>query len=232
LDKEEARERYEATADARYYEIARPLYERALADSPDDARLLADFGYLQDCHGRIAIRAAADCYRRAIKADPSIDKAHYQLILSLQALDELDTIIGGYAQMAERAPADPRGHRLLAMACLRAGEHEKAAAAIDAGLAIAPDDTLLTELLGDLYAATGRPDEALASWRSAFALADEDYGISMRFSAAFLLERLGRIAEAAREWRFIVDWMTEHGETIHIDWPRRELRRLEDQFGV
>lgn len=228
MDKEEARERYEATADARYYEIARPLYERALADSPGDARLLADFGYLQDCHGRIAIRAAADCYRRAIEADPSMDKAHYQLILSLQALGELDTVIGGYARMVANAPADPRGHRLLSMASLRAGEHQKAAAAIGAGLAMAPDDTLLTELRGDLYAAAGRPDDALASWRRAFALAAGDYGISMRFSAAFLLERLGRIAEAADEWRFIVDWMAAHGETIHLDWPRRELRRLEN----
>ena len=230
MDKEELRERYEATADERYYEQARPLYEQALEESPDDARLLVEFGYLRDCHGRAAIRAAADCYRRAIKADPSLDKAHYQLILSLQALGELDTVIPGYEAMIARQPADPRGYRLLSMALLRAGTFEKAAKVIDAGLLVSRDDPLLTELRGDLYAATGRPGDALASWRRAFALAPEDYGISMRFSAAFLLERLGRLAEAAAEWRFIVDWNAERGETIHLDWPRRELHRLETQL--
>lgn len=230
LDKEELRERYEATADERYYELARPLYEQALADDPGDARLLADWGFLQECHGRSALRAAAECYRRAVEADPSFDKAHYQLISSLRALGDLDTVIPRYERMVASAPADPRGHRLLSMAYLRAGEHENAAAAIDAGLRIAPDDTLLTELRGDLCAATGRPEEALANWRRAFALATDDDGISMRFSAAFLLERLGRIAEAAGEWRFIVDWMTAHGETIHLDWPASELRRLQNQL--
>jgi tetratricopeptide (TPR) repeat protein len=227
MDKEELRERYEATGDERYYELARPLYEQALAASPGDPRLLTDFGYLQDCHGRVAIRAAAGCYRRAIEADPSLDKPHFQLIASLAALGELDTLIPQYEQMAAGAPGDPRGCRLLAMACLRAGRYGEAAAAVDAGLGIAPDDTLLTELRGDLFAATGRPDDALASWRRAFALAPDDYGISMRFSAAFLLERLGRLAEAAGEWRFIVGWNEDRGETIHIDWPRRELSRLE-----
>lgn len=231
MDKEEARERYEATADERYYEIARPLYEQALADSPADARLLVDWGFLQECHGRSSLRAAADCYRRAIDTDPSRDKAHYQLISALRALGDLDTVIARYEQMVASTPADPRGRRLLSMAYLRAGKHENAAAAIDAGLLIAPDDTLLTELRGDLYEATGRPDDALASWRRAFALAADDDGISMRFSAAFLLEHLGRITEAVGEWRFIVDWMSAHGETIHIDWPRSELRRLETQLG-
>jgi tetratricopeptide (TPR) repeat protein len=227
MDKEELRERYEATGDERFYEQARPLYEQALADSPGDARLLVEFGYLQDCRGRIALRAAVDCYRRAIAADSTADKAHYQLIVSLAALGELDTVIPWYEEMVTGSPGDPRGYRLLAMARLRAREYEQAAAAIDAGLRVAPDDTLLTEERGDLYAVTGRPDDALACWRRAFELAPDDYGISMRFSAAFLLERLGRLAEAAGEWRFIVDWNAERGETIHIDWPRRELRRLE-----
>jgi tetratricopeptide (TPR) repeat protein len=230
MDKEELRERYEATGDERFYARAMPLYEQALAESPADAGLLVDFGYLQDCHGRIALRAAAGCYRRAIEADPALDKAHFQLIVTLAALGELDTVIPGYEQMVTGSPGDPRGYRLLAMARLRAARRDEAAAAIGAGLGIAPDDPLLTELRGDLEAATGRPDDALASWRRAFALAPRDYGISMRFSAAFLLEKLGRLAEAADEWRFIVDWNAERGETIHIDWPRRELRRLEIQL--
>jgi len=40
----------------------------------------------------------------------------------------------------------------------------------------------------------------------------------MRFSAAVLLERLGRLAEAADERQFITGWQEQRGETIHIDW--------------
>jgi tetratricopeptide (TPR) repeat protein len=229
MDKEELRERYEASGDERFYEQARPLYEQALAESPADPALLTDYGFLQESHGRVAIRTAARCYQRAIDADPAMDKPHWQLIGALAALRDLDTVLPRYEQQVAAAPGDPRGYRFLSAAWLRAGDYDKAATTISAGLQVAPDDPALTEQQGDLYAATGRPDEALASWRRAFALATEADGISMRFSAAFLLERLGRLAEAAAEWRFIVGWMEERGETVHLDWPRQELHRLTAQ---
>jgi tetratricopeptide (TPR) repeat protein len=230
MDKEELRERYEASGDERFYERARPLYEQALEESPGDPLLLTDYGFLQECHGRAAIRAAATCYQRAIDANPALDKPHWQLIGALGALGDLDTVLPRYEQQVTAAPGDPRGYRFLSAACLRAGDYDKAASTISAGLQIAPDDPALTEQQGDLYAATGRPGDALASWRRAFALAPDDYGISMRFSAAFLLERQGELAGAAGEWRFIIGWMERHGETIHLDWPRQELRRLETEL--
>jgi hypothetical protein len=95
------------------------------------------------------------------------------------------------------------------------------------GLEIVSDDPSLIERQGDLYASTGRPDAALACWQRASTLASDDYGISMHYSAAALLERQGRLIEGAQEWRFIIDWCEEHGYGIAADWPRRELQRLE-----
>lgn len=229
MDKDELRERYEATGDEHFYARAETMYEQALAHSPDDPRLLLDYGYLQECHGRYAMRAAARSYERAIAADPQLDKPHWQLISVLAALRDLDTVIPRYERQVASAPSDLRGYRLLAAAYLLAAERDKAAATLGAGLQLGPDDAGLTEEQGDLYAATGRPDDALTSWRRAFDLAPDDYGISMRFSAAFLLESLGRLGEAADEWRFIIGWMTEHGDHIHLDWPRQMLERLEGQ---
>jgi len=230
VTKEELRERYEATGDERLFEQARPLYEQALQRSPGDAGLLREFGYLLECHGRYAIRAAARHYQRAIDADPGQEKAHHQLFMALGALGDLDTVIPRYEQQAADNPADVSGFRLLAAACLRARDYGKAGEAIHAGLRLASDDPALTEFQGDLLAAAGRPDEALAAWRRAAALAPDEYGISMRFSSAFLLERLGRLADAAAEWRFIIGWMQDRGDAIHLDWPRRELARLEAQL--
>ena len=54
----------------------------------------------------------------------------------------------------------------------------------------------------------------------------------MHYSAAFLLERLGRLAEAAGEWRFVVGWCEEHDAAIEADWPRHELQRIEAALGA
>lgn len=229
MDKEELRERYEATGDEQFYEQARPLYEQALAASPDNPQLLLDYGYLRECHGRFALRDAVSSYERAIAADPRQDKPHWQLISARASLRDVSTVIPRYQEAVASDPGDPRGYRFLAYAYLQAGERDKAAAAIGAGLELAPDDAGFTELQGDVFAAAGRPEEALANWRRAYDLAPDDYGISMRFSAAFLLESLGRLAEAADEWRFIIGWLTEHGDDIHLDWPSLMLDRLQSQ---
>jgi tetratricopeptide (TPR) repeat protein len=67
---EQPLERCEAYGDENVYAEARRLYEQALAAGRGDARVLHEFGYLQECHGRLAIRAAVECYERAIDADP------------------------------------------------------------------------------------------------------------------------------------------------------------------
>lgn len=232
MDKEELRERYEATGDESFYQQARPLYERALEQSPDDPDLLRDFGYLHECHGRYALRAAAECYQRAISADSRHEKAHFQLISTLRALGDLEGAIPGYERRVRDDPADVSAYRLLASAYLGAADYDKAGATIGDGLEVRPDDPALTELRGEVFAATGRPDDALDCWSRAFTLAPPDYGISMRFSSAFLLEKLGRLAEAAGEWRYIIGWMEEDGDTIHPGWPRRELDRLEAELAA
>jgi len=227
MDKDELRERYEATGDKRFYDEAVPLYEDALARSPDDSILLRDYGYLQECRGRYAIRTAIEYYRRAVTADPLHEKAHFQLIGALRSLGDLEDVVPDYEQQLVDTPDQVSSYRELASAYLGVGQYAKADSTIRAGLAVAPDDPALVELEGDVYAATDRPDEALATWRRAFELAPADYGISMRFSQAFLLEKLGRLEEAADEWRYIISWSEADEDDIHIEWPRSTLRGLE-----
>src|SRR6266545_4214471 len=79
MTKEQLLERYEAVGDDCDFLAANRLYERALAEAPD-ARVLNDYGYLLECHGRRELRRAVELYERAIELDPGYDMAHYQLI--------------------------------------------------------------------------------------------------------------------------------------------------------
>jgi tetratricopeptide (TPR) repeat protein len=218
-------ERYEAYGDEADYAEARRLYEQALAEGRADARTLNNFGYLQECHGRLSLQAAVECYERAIEADPEYDKPHWQLIGAMTALGRADQLVSRYRQALAEAPSELRWYKFLTSAYLSARDYDHAAEVIRDGLARFPGDASLTEQEGDLFAATGRPDDALDRWRRAYAADPEN--LSSRYSSAFLLEKQGRLAEAAGEWRFIVTWNEAGGYEIAADWPRRELQRLE-----
>jgi tetratricopeptide (TPR) repeat protein len=232
MDKEELLLRYECDGGESLYAEAKPLFEDALAEDPGDAKLLHAYGYLLECHGRRMIRTAAHCYQQAIDADPDWPKPRFQQISALSALDEAAEVIPGYQARLAESPDDVSTYQLLALAHLHDHDHSGAARVIAAGLERFPGDAGLIERQGDLYEATGHAEGALAWWRRAAQAAPDDYGISMHYSAAFLLERLGRQAEAAAEWRIIVGWCEEHDAGIEAAWPRRELQRIEAVLGT
>jgi tetratricopeptide (TPR) repeat protein len=222
--KDELRERYEATGDEDAFIQATRLYEQALAEE-QDAQLLLDYGYLLYCHGTYAIRRAVEHYERAIELDPDAEKAHYQLIAAKSALRETDETIARYEPRLAAAPDDIRWHRLLASAYLAAQQPEHAARVIDSGLALDPNDRRLIGQRGEVKAAAGDVDGALADWR--LALDTDGHDISGAYSSAFLLAREGRLDEAMNAWRYILDYNESRGYDLQADWPRRELERLQ-----
>jgi Tfp pilus assembly protein PilF len=207
---------YEARGGEDVYERAKQLYEAALADAPEDAIVRRDYGYLLECHARRTLHAAVSAYERAIELDPAAEKARFQLINAQASLFHQDVAIARYEGTEQP--------RLLAFAYLRARDFAAVRRTVAAGLEAAPDDALLIELDGDALAATGHPDAALERWRRALELDPEN--ISGHYSAAFLLEREGRIAEAAAEWQAIIDWSLARGNELDAEWPRSELQRL------
>lgn len=170
MDKKELLDRYEVTQDEGTYLEARRLYEAALAETADDARLRFEYGYLRECHGRNSLRTAISSYQRAIELDPDWARPRLQLIWASAALLQTDTAIALYKRRLAAAPDDVREYRYLAYAYLVAHEYEQEDKVVRAGLRLAPDDAWLVEQRGDVCAATGRPEEALANWRRAFTL--------------------------------------------------------------
>lgn len=222
---QELLDQYEATGDEQVYAQADRLYQAVLAAEGDNARLLLEHGYLQECRGRFALRTAAARYEHAIVLAPEWDKPRHQLIGVQAALQRTDQTIALYQRRLAEAPDEPREYRFLAQAYLVAQEPGRAEQVVRAGLRLAPDDPVLLEQLGEVCAATDRPEEALGYWRRVFEL-DPDR-IDPHYSAAFLLERQGQVAEAIGQWQLIIDWLEAHGFAAQIAWPKQELERLQ-----
>ncbi len=223
MRKEELLERFEALGAESDFLAAKPLYEQALANAPD-ARLLNDYGYLLECHGRRELRRAVDLYEQAIELDSDYDKPHYQLISAQAGLLQPEVPVALYEQRLAASPDELREHRFLATAYLHAHAFERALGAVEAGLKLAPDDAALVAIRGEAKAGLGDAEAALADWRRALELDSEEIGAL--YSSAFLLEREGRLEEAIEAWCAIIEWNEARGNTLQTVWPRQELERL------
>lgn len=233
MDKDELLERYEALGEDGDFLAAKPLFEAEIQrrqaseaglSGPGAALLLRQHGYLLECHGRITIRRAIEQYQRSIDLGPGDDKAHYQWIGAKAALFEADDAVARYQQRVAAAPGDVRELRFLARALLAVRDFDAADAVIGTGLALAPHDPGLIYDRGEVKAHRGDTEGALADWRREHELDPENFdGV---YASAFLLEREGRLAEAADAWRRIIDHATERGWELTAAWPRQELQRV------
>jgi tetratricopeptide (TPR) repeat protein len=225
MTKEELLARYEARGEESDFLAAKLLYEREVAQA-SDARVLKDYGYLLECHGRRELRRAVELYERAIELDPDYDKPHCQLISARAGLQEPHLPVAVYERRLTESPGEVREHRFLANAYLRAHDYRRARDVVDAALELAPRDATLLALRGEAKAGLADPEGALADWQRALELDPEDAG--PLYSSAFLLEREGRPEAAADAWRSIIEWNDSRGYTLQSEWPRQELERLQN----
>jgi tetratricopeptide (TPR) repeat protein len=227
MDKDRLIALLEERQDEETFEQAKSALDAALAEG-EDARLLLDYGYIHECRGRAGIRDAIRWYERSLTLDPTIERTRRQLIQAYAALQETHHAIELYEQRLAAAPDEIAEYRCLAHAYLAAGEYEEAGKVIESGLTLTQDVDLL-EQQGSVLAGQGRQEEALATWERVFELDGER--ISARYSRAFLLERLGRLADAAGEWETVIAWLRERGYDVQAEWPERELARLRRTAG-
>ena len=211
-DKGELLERYEALGEDDDFLAVKPLFEAEIRrqeeseaglHGPGAVLLLRQYGYLLTCHERITIRQAIEQYQRSIDLGPGDDQVQYIWIGAKAALDEADDAVTRYQERVAASPEDARELRFLAHAYLAAKDFDAAEGVIDTGLALAPDDVALIEDRGEVKAREGDAEGALADWRHAHEPDHENFGPV--YSSAFLLEREGRLAEAAEAWPHILN---------------------------
>jgi tetratricopeptide (TPR) repeat protein len=224
MDKDTLIALLEERQDEETFEEAKRVLDAALAEG-EDAGLLLEYGYIHECRGRAAIREAIRWYERSLALDSTIERTRHQLIQAYAALGETNEAIELYKQRLQATPDEVAEYRCLAHAYLAAGEYEEAGKVVEGGLKLGEDVGLL-EQQGSVLAGQGHPEDALATWERVFELDGER--ISARYSRASLLERLGRLTDAAAEWETIIAWLRERGYDIQAEWPVRELARMRD----
>jgi tetratricopeptide (TPR) repeat protein len=219
----------EEKQDEESFQEAKRFLDAALADG-SDAELLRDYGYIHECRGAGLIREGLRWYERSLELDPRADNpAHGQLINAHARLLQTSDAIDLYKARLAAAPESVAEYRYLAHAYLLGGEYEEAAEVVEAGLALDEHDRFLLEARGSVLEGQGHTEEALAIWQAVFDR-DPEQSISPRYSRVFLLQRLGRLPEAAAEWEAIITWLFEHDYTIQAEWPQRELARVRAQI--
>ena len=139
----------------------------------------------------VRLRALAD-------ARDGVSAYRARLVLAVVATPSADTMRrrskraarSQFAVLDGRVPGEHRVHR-------RAGDRASAAADIERGLTIAPDDPVLLTLRGGQKAEAGRLDEGLVDLDRAIV---EGGDADARSGRAEALLRLGRLPDAVGEW--------------------------------
>jgi tetratricopeptide (TPR) repeat protein len=153
------------------------------------------------------------------------------LLAELDGLPRSASRLDLYKKRLAAAPDQIREYRFLARAYLYAGARDEAGKVIAAGRKLDPGDDGLLELEAELLDASGRRDEALAIWQM-FKQRGDPENLEPYYMSAFTLEALGRYAQAAAEWRHIIDWHEAHDSAIHAKWPKEMLEGIQAKIAA
>ena len=117
---------------------------------------------------------------------------------------------------------------LLGDIALAGGNEQKA---LEIWNAVPKDDWLGQYEAGERFNRLNQYEKAIECFRLAYAAQTLPHKMDMLYSLAFLYKKLGRYAEAKKEWELIAETLrTEYGmaeEDKDLQWPRREIAQLE-----
>lgn len=171
---------------------------RAAVLAPASGSVLERLGRLLGTRGGPdSWRQAVAVLGRALRLDPGLTEARYQLGLALRQSERVDEAIAEYREVLRRQPDHAAAHMSLGNAQLENGERRAAELSFRRGIALMPGSPELYYNLGNALDAQGRTEEALAiCLRSALLGAN-----NALLRAATVLDQLGRLDEAEAMYR-------------------------------
>jgi predicted O-linked N-acetylglucosamine transferase (SPINDLY family) len=191
---------------------AEAAYRALLAVTPDDTRVMHNFGLL--CAQRGNLEEGLSLIRRAIALKPDFAEAHFSAGNTLFALDRLEDAAQSFASAAEFAPRHVEAILNLGSVLQELRRYDEALAACERALAVAPDHPGALNNRGNTLRLMGRPDEALADFDRAIAHAP-DYALA-HFNRASVLDALGRTDDALAACRRALSLAPRHAPAHHL----------------
>jgi serine/threonine protein kinase/Tfp pilus assembly protein PilF len=209
----------------RGYDFARQMFTRAIEIDPGYARAYAG---VADCYSYLYmywdaseanLQAADDASRKALLLDPGLAEAHVSRGLAISLNKQRAAEAEIEFQTAIRL--DPKlfeAYYFYARACVQQGKPEDAARLFEHAAKVKPDDYQAPQLLSMVYQGLGRKEEALATARSAWQLAEKHLELHPDDARALYLgaNALCQLGERARS----------------LDWARRALAIDPEDCGI
>ena len=186
-----------AAAQGRYAD-AIAEFERALAQSPGDERVLFALGNTAADIGHV--QAAENFYRRVLETAPDRLEALVNLGNLLRKGDRTADVIALIKPAIERSPETSELWLTLGSALREAGDAKTAETFYREALRLAPDSTAALGNLADLLADSGALDDALKLYDAA--LAREPENAQARLNRAILLFLKGRLRAGWRDYEY------------------------------
>ncbi len=184
-----------AEADAGYipseqgYQKARAAAERALRLDPKMGDAHAAQGWIQ-LHYDWNWPGADASFQRALALEPGNVTVISSAAGSAAVMGRLDEAISREQRVVEIDPLNSMAYRNMAIYLNFSGEQPKAAAALGRALELAPESAITHGMLGRVYLAEGRPEEALSE-------ANKEKDLELRLQVlALAFHALGRKKES------------------------------------
>lgn len=150
------------------YDDALGLIGPLVAEAPNDPQLHRLRGWA--LLGRDDGIGAAKSAERSLGLDPECADGHVLRALGLLADDFSEFAVGPARRATRLDPHNPQGFVALAIAQSNLGRHHEAWRAAETALELAPNESDLHTVMGDVAAAYPSPDYAVECYRRAIAL--------------------------------------------------------------
>lgn len=221
------------------FDILEKEYSILVANNPDNVKYIHRYGLLYQHIGRTYLQKAEKIYESALYKHAGKNDADYlridnQLLSLRNSLGKNKYSIELYKKRILEFPDDTDEYVFLALAYLNADQVQEARKVMEAAEKIASDcssnpysNANFHEVYGHIYGRLGENEKALNCWDKAVT---DQFSMGGWFSRAFMFKDLGRLDEAASEWKRIIHMLEKHHDPHYLEWPKEELSKIEEQI--
>ena len=191
------------------FELAIPLYERAMELDPKDVETAEQICLLYVLNVEAAEKGIIAC-ERLLKLNPKNSALPHQAIAQLQQKrgDNRKALVSAL-EWARLAPGESYSWRTLADIYVALGRNTDALAAVQKAVKLQPKDWHNLAKRGDVFRRLGKSTESIADYKAAIAIWPE--GPELHHDLSVVLRAVGRKTEADAEQRLAIDYALSNG---------------------